>query len=155
MNDGVVTLAGIESPGLSSAPAIAEYVEELLLAAGMDSTKKADYNPIRRSAHYFKSLSMEEKNEIIKKNPRYGKMVCRCESITEGEIVEALTTNPRATDIDGVKRRTRSGMGRCQGGFCSPTVVELIARELGVTFESVTKFGGNSIINYGKTKGDN
>ena len=155
MNDGVVTLAGIESPGLSSAPAIAEYVEELLLSAGMTAEKKGNYNPVRRPAHYFKSLSMEEKNEIIKKDPRYGKMVCRCESITEGEIVEALTNNPRATDIDGVKRRTRSGMGRCQGGFCSPTVVELIARELGVPFESVTKFGGNSIINYGKTKGDN
>ena len=155
MNDGVVTLAGIESPGLSSAPAIAEYVEELLLSAGMTAEKKGNYNPVRRPAHYFKSLSMEEKNEIIKKDPRYGKMVCRCESITEGEIVEALTNNPRATDIDGVKRRTRSGMGRCQGGFCSPTVVELIARELGVPFESVTKFGGRSIINYGKTKGDN
>lgn len=155
INDRVVTLAGIESPGLSSAPAIAEYVEELLLSAGMNDKKKADFNPIRRSSHYFKNLSMEEKNEVIKKNPRYGKIVCRCESITEGEIVEALTNNPRATDIDGVKRRTRSGMGRCQGGFCSPTVVELIARELGVPFESVTKFGGESIINYGKTKGDN
>ena len=121
----------------------------------MKANKKADFNPIRRPAHYFKSLSMEEKNEIIKKDPRYGKMVCRCESITEGEIVEALTNNPRATDIDGVKRRTRSGMGRCQGGFCSPTVVELIARELGIPFESVTKFGKGSIINYGKTKGDN
>jgi len=155
MNDGVITLAGIESPGLSSAPAIAEYVEKLLTDAGMKADVKVDYNPIRRPAHYFKSLSMEEKNEIIKKDPRYGKMVCRCESITEGEIVEALTVNPRATDIDGVKRRTRSGMGRCQGGFCSPTVVELIARELGVPFESVTKFGGASVINYGKTKGDN
>ena len=154
-NDGVVTLAGIESPGLSSAPAIAEYVKELLLADGLKAEKKPDFNPNRRSMHHFKSLSIEEKNEIIKKDPRYGKMVCRCESITEGEIVEALTTNPRATDIDGVKRRTRSGMGRCQGGFCSPTVVELIAKELGIPFESVTKFGGASIINYGKTKGDN
>lgn len=154
INDGVVTLAGIESPGLSSAPAIAEYVENLLLDAGMKAERKSDYNPFRRSAHYFKSLSMEEKNEIIKKDPRYGKIVCRCEGITEGEIVEALTNNPGATDIDGVKRRTRSGMGRCQGGFCSPTVVELIARELGVPFESVTKFGKGSIINYGKTKGD-
>ena len=155
LNNGVVTLAGIESPGLSSAPAIAEYVAELLVNDGMKAQKKADFNPIRRSSHYFRELSMEEKNEIIKKNPRYGKIVCRCESITEGEIVEALTNNPRATDIDGVKRRTRSGMGRCQGGFCSPTVVELIAREIGVPFESVTKFGGKSIINYGKTKGDN
>ena len=77
------------------------------------------------------------------------------EAITEGEVVEALTVNPAARDIDGVKRRTRSGMGRCQGGFCSPTVVEVIARELGVPFEGVTKFGKGSVINYGKTKGDN
>ena len=155
LNEGVVTLAGIESPGLSSAPAIAEYVADLLIADGLKADKNSDFNPIRRPSHYFRDLSIEEKNEIIKKNPKYGKIVCRCESITEGEIVEALTNNPRATDIDGVKRRTRSGMGRCQGGFCSPTVVELIARELGVPFESVTKFGGKSIINYGKTKGDN
>ena len=155
LNEGVVTLAGIESPGLSSAPAIAEYVADLLVADGLKADKNSDFNPIRRPSHYFRDLSIEEKNEIIKKNPKYGKIVCRCESITEGEIVEALTNNPRATDIDGVKRRTRSGMGRCQGGFCSPTVVELIARELGVPFESVTKFGGKSIINYGKTKGDN
>lgn len=154
-NDGAVTLAGIESPGLSSAPAIAEYVEKLLLDNGLKADKKTDYNPIRRPSHYFRELSMEEKNEVIKKNPRYGKIVCRCEGITEGEIVEAILNNPPATDIDGVKRRTRSGMGRCQGGFCSPTVVEVIARELGVPFESVTKFGKGSVINYGKTKGDN
>jgi glycerol-3-phosphate dehydrogenase len=154
LKDKVLTLAGIESPGLSSAPAIAEYVEKLLLDDGMTATAKADFNPYRRSAHFFSQLSMEEKNEVIKKDPRYGKIVCRCEGITEGEIVEALTRNPVAANLDAVKRRTRSGMGRCQGGFCSPTVVELIARELGVPFESVTKFGGGSIINYGKTKGD-
>ena len=95
---------------------------------------------------------MEEKNEIIKKDPRYGKMVCRCESITEGEIVEALTNNPRATDIDGVKRRTRAGMGRCQGGFCSPRVIEIIARELGIPMNEVTKAGGNSKIIVGTNK---
>jgi glycerol-3-phosphate dehydrogenase len=108
----------------------------------------------RKPAHYFRELSLEEKNEIIAKDPAYGRIVCRCEGITEGEIVEAIKTNPCARDLDGVKRRTRSGMGRCQGGFCSPTVVELIAREQGVPFESVTKFGKGSIINYGKTKGD-
>lgn len=155
LNDGVVTLAGIESPGLSSAPAIAEYVENLLAEDGLKLVKKSDYNPIRRPSHYFRELSMEEKNQVIKSNPRYGKIVCRCEGITEGEIVEAILNNPPATDVDGVKRRTRSGMGRCQGGFCSPTVVEVIARELGVPFEGVTKFGKGSVINYGKTKGDN
>jgi glycerol-3-phosphate dehydrogenase len=98
---------------------------------------------------------MEEKNEIIKKDPRYGRIVCRCEGITEGEIVEAILTNPGARDVDGVKRRTRSGMGRCQGGFCSPIVVEILARELGVSIDKITKFGGDSVINYSKTKGDN
>lgn len=151
--DGVITLAGIESPGLSSAPAIAEYVENMLLEKGVLGEPKEDYQPTRRAAHYFRELSMSEKNAIIAKNPAYGRIVCRCEGITEGEIVEALTVNPAAHDLDGVKRRTRSGMGRCQGGFCSPTVVELIAREHGVAFESVTKMGKGSIINYGRTKG--
>lgn len=152
--DNVITLGGIESPGLSSAPAIAEYVEQMLAEAGALGKIKADHNPCRRAAHYFRELGAAEKNEMIKKDPAYGRIVCRCEGITEGEIVEALTTNPVARDLDGVKRRTRSGMGRCQGGFCSPTVVELIARERNIPFESVTKFGKGSVINYGRTKGD-
>ena len=153
--EGVITLGGIESPGLSSAPAIAEYVEDMLKnEMGMRAPLKASYDPIRKPAHAFRELSMAEKNEIIKKDPRYGRIVCRCEGITEGEIVEAIHTAPGATDVDGVKRRTRSGMGRCQGGFCSPTVVEILARELGGAFEDVTKFGKGSVINYGKTKGD-
>ena len=147
-------LAGIESPGLTSAPAIAKYVEELLLSDGFSAKKNATYDPTRKPAHYFRELSADEKNEIIKKNPLYGKIVCRCEGITEGEIVEAIHTNPGATDVDGVKRRTRSGMGRCQGGFCSPLVVEILSRELNVPFESITKFGRGSVINYAKTKGD-
>ena len=154
--EGVITLAGIESPGLSSAPAIAEYVDEILVGEmGFDGKVKESYNPIRKPAHYFHELSMEKKNELIKKDPRYGRIVCRCEGITEGEIVEAIHTNPKATDVDGVKRRTRSGMGRCQGGFCSPTVVEILARENGCAFEDVTRFGKGSVINYGKTKGEN
>lgn len=154
--EGVITLAGIESPGLSSAPAIAEYVDEMLVnEMGFDGKVREEYNPIRKPAHYFHELSMEKKNELIKKDPRYGRIVCRCEGITEGEIVEAIHTNPKATDVDGVKRRTRSGMGRCQGGFCSPTVVEILARENGCAFDDVTKCGKGSIINYGKTKGEN
>ena len=154
LKNGVVTLAGIESPGLSSAPAIAEYVEELLLADGLRAERREDYQPCRRPAHAFHEMSTQDKNEVIRKDPRYGRIVCRCEGITEGEIVEAIHRNPGATDVDGIKRRTRSGMGRCQGGFCSPTVVEILARELKIPFESVTKFGGGSVLNYGKTKGD-
>ena len=153
-NEGVVTLGGIESPGLSSAPAIAEYVVKLLCDMGMTDSQNPDFDPVRKPAHYFKELSIEEKNGKIKQDPRFGKIICRCEGVTEGEIVEAIHRNPGATDVDGVKRRTRSGMGRCQGGFCSPAVVRILAKELGIPFESVTKFGGGSIINYGKTKGD-
>ena len=153
--DGVITLGGIESPGLTSAPAIAEYVEEMLTNMGAISQKNENYIGTRKPIHYFNDLSEEEKNAIIKEHPEYGRIVCRCEGITEGEIIEAVHRNPAARDVDGIKRRTRSGMGRCQGGFCSPIVVSIIARELGVPFEGVTKSGSDSIINYGKTKGDN
>lgn len=155
LRDGVLTLGGIESPGLTSAPAIAEHVANMLRESGLELCERADYNPIHYPAHAFTSMPIEKKNEIIAKDPRYGRIVCRCEGITEGEIVAAIHTNPGATDVDGIKRRTRSGMGRCQGGFCSPIVVQILARELGVSIDEVTKFGKHSAINYGKTKGDN
>ena len=154
LRDNVLTLGGIESPGLTSAPAIAEYVEELLRADGLQLKEKSDYEPRRKPSHAFNNMTIEEKNEVIKRDARYGRIVCRCEGITEGEIVDAIHTNPGARDVDGIKRRTRSGMGRCQGGFCSPIVVDIIARELGIPFEEVTKFGKGSTINYTKTKGD-
>ena len=149
---GFINAAGIESPGLSSAPAIAEYICDLLAKDGLVLTEKADFDPIRKPTHAFREMSIEEKNAVIKKDPRYGKIVCRCEGITEGEIVAAVRENPPALDMDGVKRRTRSGMGRCQGGFCSPYVVEILSRELGIAYESVTKSGGESVVNFGKTK---
>ena len=152
--NNVITLAGIESPGLSSAPAIAEYVEELLKEAGMNASLKTDFIPTRKPAHAFREMSLAEKNEIIKKDNRYGRIVCRCEGVTEGEIVEAIHQNPPASDVDGVKRRTRGGMGRCQGGFCSPIVVEILARELERHIDDITKFGKGSVLNYNKTKGD-
>lgn len=98
---------------------------------------------------------MEEKDIMIKENPAYGRIVCRCETVSEGEILEALCREPRALDLDGVKRRTRSGMGRCQGGFCSPRIAELLAQEQGIAFEQVTKSGKGSYLNIGKTKGGN
>jgi len=155
LNDGVLTLGGIESPGLTSSPAIAELVVKMFKDSGITMNKKADHDPRRKAAHAFREMSIDEKNEIIRKDPRYGRIVCRCEGITEGEIVEAIHTNPPATDVDGIKRRTRSGMGRCQGGFCSPIVVDILARETGVSIDKITKFGKGSVINYAKTKGDN
>ena len=150
---GFINAAGIESPGLSSAPAIAEYIVELLAEQGFDMKKDENFDPTRKSMHYFKNASVEEKNEIIKKDPSFGKIVCRCERVTEGEILEAIRTNPKPCDLDGVKRRTRAQMGRCQGGFCSPYIIELIANERNVPYESVTKFGKGSTINFTRTKG--
>ena len=150
--EGFINVAGIESPGLSSAPAIAEYVAELVAQQGLELKEKADFNPYRTPMHHFREASIEEKNEIIKKDKAYGKIVCRCEGISEGEILAALRTNPKAVDLDGVKRRTRAQMGRCQGGFCSPHIVEMIAEEQGLAVEQVTKSGGNSFVNLRKTK---
>ena len=147
-----VNCAGIESPGLSSAPAIAEYVLELLRKDGLKTEKNPSYSPIRPAAHAFREASIEEKNAIIAKDPAFGRIVCRCETVTEGEILAAIRQNPKPSDLDGIKRRTRAQMGRCQGGFCSPTIVELLAKELGIPYEEVTKFGGKSYLNVGKTK---
>ena len=150
--DGFVNCAGVESPGLSSSPAIATYVRELLRSAGLELRAKADFNPIRRPMHYYKELTLDEKNEIIKEHPEYAHVICRCETVTEGEILEAIRTNPRPRDVDGVKRRTRASMGRCQGGFCTPYIIDLLAEEMGCDYTDVTKFGGKSYINIGKTK---
>ena len=147
-----INVAGIESPGLSASPAIAEMVADLLEKAGLELTENKNFNPIRKPAHAFREASMEEKNRMIKENPAYGKIVCRCETVTEGEILDAIRTNPKPRDLDGVKRRTRAQMGRCQGGFCGPQIVEMLAKELGIAYEDVTKFGGNSVMNVGKTK---
>ncbi|MBQ4316192.1 MAG: NAD(P)/FAD-dependent oxidoreductase [Oscillospiraceae bacterium] len=150
---GFINVAGIESPGLTASPAIAEYVVSLLERLGADLKPKADYNPQRAPMHAFRNANIAEKNEMIKRDKRYGHIICRCEEITEGEIISAIRTNPGARDLDGVKRRTRAQMGRCQGGFCSPQIVEIISRELGIPYEEVTKSGGNSRINISKTKG--
>ncbi|MBP5224725.1 MAG: (2Fe-2S)-binding protein, partial [Lachnospiraceae bacterium] len=149
---GFVNAAGIESPGLSSAPAIALYILDMLKEQGIALTEKPDFNPVRKSMTWFKDATLEEKNEAIRQDPAYGRVICRCETVTEGEILEAIRTNPKATDLDGVKRRTRAQMGRCQGGFCSPYVIELLARELNIPYEAVTKFGKGSYINIGRTK---
>ena len=141
---GIIHCAGIESPGLTASPAVAKYVTETLVGGMVALEKNEAFNGTRKPDYFFKHLSIEEKNEIIKKDPSYGKIVCRCEQVTEGEILRAIRENPPAKDIDGVKRRTRSGMGRCQGGFCQPFVAELIAKERGISLTNVTKNGKGS-----------
>ena len=149
--DGFINVAGVESPGLSASPAIAEYVISLLGEMGAVLEKNDNFNPIRRPMHYFRELDVTEKNELIKQHPEYAHVICRCETVTEGEILDAIRANPRPTDLDGIKRRTRSSMGRCQGGFCTPYVVEILARELGKDVTEITKSGRGSYVNVSRT----
>ena len=132
---GFVNVAGIQSPGLAAAPAIAQMVEgivtEDMQAAGTPPAEKPGYSPRRQTQKPFRHLTREEQDERIRQNPAYGRIVCRCESITEGEIIDAIHSPVPPTTVDAIKRRTRAGMGRCQGGFCQPRVLELLARELG------------------------
>ena len=151
---GFVNIAGIESPGLSASPAIAQYVIELLKESGEELVEKEEYISKRKSYKNFKNWSIEKKNEIIKQDATFGNIICRCECISEGEILHAIRTNPKPNDLDGVKRRTRAQMGRCQGGFCSPYITKLLAEEKGIAIEEVTKKGKNSYILTGKTKED-
>ena len=149
---GVFHVIGIESPGLTASPAIAKFVVEELVSKRLELVKNDDFNGTRKPDYFFKNLTVQEKNEIIQRNPAYGKIVCRCEQITEGEIVRAIKENPPAKDIDGIKRRTRSGMGRCQGGFCQPFVAEILARELNKDMTEITKNGKGSELLTGVTK---
>lgn len=145
--EGLVHCGGIESPGLVSAPAIAEYVEEILIDNGMDTKKKSNYNPKRKGIVRISELTNEEKAVKIKENSAYGKIICRCETVSEGEIIEAIRRNAGAKTVDGVKRRVRAGMGRCQGGFCGPRVIEILARELNIDPTEVRKdLSGSKIV---------
>lgn len=148
---GLYNVAGIESPGLSSAPAIAVHVAEEI-AQKLSLGKNANFVAERKGIPHFATLSDEECQKLVAENPLYGRIVCRCETVTEGEIVEAIRRKPGAVDMDGVKRRTRQGMGRCQAGFCTPRVMEILSRELGVPMTEVTKRGGNSQFVIGRTK---
>ena len=148
---GFIDVAGIKSPGLSSAPAIAEDVIRILSEAGLDLEKNPHFDGKREQVN-FMELSSEEKSELIKSDSKYGRIICRCESITEGEIVDAIHRSFGKISIDGVKRRCRPGMGRCQGGFCGPRVQEIISRELGVRMEDIVQEKANSTILYGRSK---
>ena len=119
---------------------------------GFEFVENESFVGTRAPMHRFREATIEEKNEIIKSNPDYAHVICRCETVTAGEIIEAIRTNPRPTDIDGIKRRTRASMGRCQGGFCTPYMVEILAKEMGVDVTEITKFGGESYINLSHTE---
>lgn len=150
---GFVDCAGIESPGLTSSPAVGEYIgallkEKLLLK------EKAQWTETIKDILHPETLSMEERNELIRRQPAYGTIICRCESISEGEILEAIHRPLGARTLDGIKRRTRAGAGRCQAGFCSPRVMEILHRELGIPMEKISKNSGRSNIVMERTKGE-
>ena len=132
VTSGLIHVAGIQSPGLSAAPAIAKMVENILLEEmkkeGMSYKRKKNYQPYRPKRRVFRKLSLEEQNKLIKENPDYGQIVCRCEFITKGEILDAIDSPVVPTSVDAIKRRTRAGMGRCQGGFCLPVVIQNLAQ---------------------------
>ena len=148
---GFVDCAGIESPGLTSAPAIGLTVAELLREK-LGLRKKEDFIATRKGLLDPKSLTKEAYQALIRENPAYGQIICRCEQVTEGEIIDAIRRPLGARSLDGVKRRTRAGMGRCQAGFCSPRVLEILARELGVSQAEITKCGGASRLIVGVNK---
>lgn len=144
-------IAGTKSPGLTSAPAIGLDVARMIVEKLGDVSKKEEHKKNRPQIH-FMELSSEEKAEVIKKDPRYGRIICRCESITEGEIVDVIHRMVGAKTVDGVKKRCRPGMGRCQGGFCGPRVQEILARELNKNLDEIVQDKVGAYILTGETK---
>ncbi len=148
---GFVDCAGIESPGLASSPAVGEYVRDIVVNI-LNPSRKSDYKATRKGILDPKTLSVDERNALIRENPAYGNIICRCEKVTEGEILDAIHRPLGARSLDGVKRRTRAGMGRCQSGFCSPRTMEILARELNMDLSEITKCGKGSGLIVGKNK---
>ncbi len=145
--DDFIMAIGICSPGLTSAPAIAEYIEQMVVEK-FGLIKKEKVVTVMRKHKRLENLSEKELDKLIAKNQAWGRIVCRCEKITEAEIVAAIHSPLPATTVDAVKRRTRAGMGRCQGGFCGPKVMEIISRELNIPLNEVKKGGGAAIAQY-------
>ncbi|MCD8356715.1 MAG: NAD(P)/FAD-dependent oxidoreductase [Clostridia bacterium] len=149
---GYVNLSGVRSTGLTLSVAMGKYVVEKLKEIGCQMTFKEDFKPTRTGIPRFHEMSREEQEKLIQDNPLYGTIICRCETITEGEIVDAIRRPLGARTVDAVKRRVRAGMGRCQGGFCGPKVIEILSRELGIPTEEVNKNLPGSHMIVGKNK---
>jgi glycerol-3-phosphate dehydrogenase len=155
--DNLIHVAGIQSPGLTAAPAIAidvaNWAVEMFEAAGQKVSPNASFNPVRARIPHIAAMDDEKRAEMIRQNADYGIILCRCEEVSKGEIIDSLHRPVPCDTVDGVKRRVRPGMGRCQGGFCSPLVLKIIAEEKGIPLETVSKNGGDSGILCGSTKG--
>lgn len=151
---GMINVAGIQSPGLTAAPAIAIMVERLVrdLNMNLDFSPKKNYQSRGLAAARCENLSAEQRNLLIKKNPDYGEIICRCESISIGEIKNAINRPIPATNMDAIKRRVRAGMGRCQGGFCGPKVLGILSSELNISPLEITQKGNDSYLLVSKNK---
>lgn len=149
---GFINVVGILSPGLSSCYAIAEKVLEFIELLGVELKIKENYNPNRPKQEHFTDFTKEELDKKIMEDPSWGRIICRCETVSEREILNAIHSPVGATTVDGIKFRCRPGMGRCQGGFCRPRVIEILSRELKLPYEEITEKGENSYCLIGKTK---
>lgn len=149
----LIHCACIQSPGLTTAPAVALDIEKMAVEMLGNVRKNENYNPMRKGVPVLREMSVEERDALIKKNPDYGEIVCRCEEISKGEIIDALNSPLCVPTVDGIKKRLRPGMGRCQGGFCSPLVTKIIAEHQGIPISEVRKSGADAVISFGKTKG--
>lgn len=150
---GFINVAGIQSPGLTASPAIAEYVLNILKKEGLELSEKETFNPVVEGPHRFALQSLAERKQQIDRDPRFAKVVCRCELVTEAEIHHAIEHGART--VDGIKFQTRAGMGRCQGGFCSSRCMEILSKDLNIPFTAVTKRGGDSWIVMEMGEGEN
>ena len=137
-NENFIVVGAIESPGIASAPAISEYVIEQLISKKIALNKKETLPPLIQRQRLLNEMSEQERQKKIEEDGRYGRIVCRCESISEGEIVEAIHRNTPATTVGAIKRRLRPGMGRCQGGFCEPLILSILAKELNKDMSEIT-----------------
>ena len=153
-NDGFINISGIESPGLTAAPAIAVHVVEELISKHIELVENESFNPIRRKVVRTNELDKSKLNQLVKEDKRYGKLVCQCEKITEGEIVDSINRNCGARSITGVKNRVRAGAGRCQGGFCQTEVIRILSRELKIDKMKVNYSKEGSYVLKARTKGE-